>query len=174
MTSSPSVLVVEPALDQSAPLFSYLSAASLRVTVTDSFSEAKALLTVRPPAVLLTELKLGEFNGLHLVLRGKSVRPTMAALVMSPVFDAVMQGEADKMGATVLLKPLDRRELLAAICRTLARTSPDEQPLRPPFERRRHQRRAVDTLVVHERRQADRRLGLAGPQGTSGVALSHS
>ena len=70
------------------------------------FAAAKSLLLSHPPDVLITEIRLGEYNGLHLVLRGKSARPEMAALVYFEAPDVVLAREADGLGATVLGKPV--------------------------------------------------------------------
>jgi DNA-binding response OmpR family regulator len=157
-----SALIVEPTLEHVLPLVSTLSASSFQVTVAETFEEAKAVLASRPPAVLLTEIRLGEYNGLQLVLQGKSVRSDLVALVMSPVDDPVLQADAEKMGATFMVKPLAPREVLAALFRTMARTSETSTPLRYPFERRTRDRRAATTLDFQpDRRRTERRTDAA-------------
>ena len=61
--------------------FETLSAAGFEVTLVDRFDAARARLMSDPPAVLLTAIKLGEFNGLHLVLAAKTADPRIAAIV---------------------------------------------------------------------------------------------
>ena len=43
-----------------------------------SFDEAKTLLAAERPHLLITDLRLGQYNGLHLVLRSRSDHPEMA------------------------------------------------------------------------------------------------
>jgi DNA-binding response OmpR family regulator len=155
-TKTAAALIVEPSIADAVFLVTTLSALGFSVTVSDRFQEAKARLRV-PPALLVTEIRLGEYNGLHLVLRGKSARVEMAAVVTSRVTDSVLQAEAERMGATFVLKPITLEELRAAICRTVLRT-PEAPPIRPPFERRRTDRRAAAAPHHQERRLATRRV----------------
>src|SRR5688572_21457030 len=138
-----SVLIVEPILPDALFLVAAASSLGFHVTVTATFQEAVERLRV-PPLLLMADIRLNEFNGLHLVLRGKSVKPDLAAIVTSAVADPVHQSEADRLGATFVLKPVSSEELRAAICRTVLRTvdSPFD-PLRPPFERRKGERRGA-------------------------------
>ena len=138
-----------------------LTSQVFEVTVAETFAKAKDRLNTRPPALLVTEIRLGEYNGLHLVLRGKAQRPSMAALVMSSMADPVLQTEAEAMGATFLVKPLENSELLAAVTRTLFQRDRSEGPVRPPFERRKGDRRAAIMVIGPERRAGERRRDLA-------------
>src|SRR5919201_6174604 len=83
-------LVVEPSLADALFLVSALSELGLRVTVCDNFQEAKARLA-SAPALLVTELRLGEYNGLHLVFRAKSIRAEMAAIIRKQIADPLLQ-----------------------------------------------------------------------------------
>jgi two-component system response regulator RegA len=137
-----SALVVEPDSEDRRLVVSTLSECNFRVTVTERFSDAKTLLWTQPPDALITNLRLGEYNGLHLVLRGKTARPSLVALVLSDVRDAVLQADAAQFGATFILKPLNAKELRAALLRSLFRRGDDDPPIHPPFERRVADRRA--------------------------------
>jgi DNA-binding NtrC family response regulator len=154
-------LVVDPKLNEALAAVEMLTGQGFEVTVAETFAKAKDRLNTRPPTVLLTEIRLGEYNGLHLVLRGKAQRPTLAALVMSDIADPVLQADAEAMGATFLIKPLDNRELLAAVTRTLFQRDRAEGPVRPPFERRLRERRAEILVIGPDRRLAERRSDLA-------------
>lgn len=111
------------------------------------------------PHLLITELQLGEYNGLHLVLHASVVRPRMAAIVTSRSSDAVLQRDVERMGATFVQIPTRREELIAALLRTVANAGPAPgESIRPPFERRRSRRRAgAERPVEMERRVAQRR-----------------
>ena len=154
MSPSPA-LVVEPLFSDVLLLVPILSALGFEITATENFEEARQSLRV-PPRLLITEIRLGEFNGLHLVLRGRSVRPDMAAIVTTTIDDPVLRHEAEIMGATFVLKPATADELQAAILRTVLRREPT--PIRGPFERRHGDRRViVPAGLLPERRRADRR-----------------
>ena len=149
-----SALIIDPVL--SDVLFSLATATSLgfSVTVADTFQEAIERLRV-PPALLIADIRLGEYNGLHLVLRGKAARRDLAAIVTSGVADPVLMSDADQLGATFVLKPTTAREFRAAICRTLLQGADSAgSPVRPPFERRTSDRRSTRP-AVHD---PDRRL----------------
>ncbi len=153
-----SALIIDPVLSDA--LFSVATATSLgfRVTVADTFQEALERLRV-PPALLIADIRLGEYNGLHLVLRGKAARRDLAAVVTSELADPVLQSDAEQLGATFVLKPTTTQEFRAAICRTLLQSaSSAEDPIRPPFERRTLDRRATRPALHHpERRMGPRR-----------------
>ena len=152
-------LVVDPTTSDALTVVETLTECHIHASVADTFAKAKEFLLARPPSVLITEVRLAEYNGLHLVLRGKSVRPEMAALVTSSKADPVLQADAEGMGATFVLKPIVVRELAAAVLRTLFRPRRGDvapPPIRPPFERRSAERRT--TVVPHtERRIQERR-----------------
>ena len=128
LTAAATALVVDSRLTETLPIVALLTAEGFEVTVAESFHRAKDRLTARPPNLLITEIRLGEYNGLHLVLRGKAVGRRMAALVMSSVADPVLQSEAEAMGATFLVKPIDDRQFLAAVARTLFPTGSVGRP----------------------------------------------
>jgi DNA-binding NtrC family response regulator len=161
---SASALVVERTVADALSIASVLTASRFHVTVAETFMKAKTRLSAQPPSVLLTEIRLAEYNGLHLVLRGKSIRPDMAALVLSTVADSVLQADAEAMGATFVLKPVAPADLTAAVFRTIfhaTRLSPSARPVRPPFERRTYDRRRSPAAIDGDRRMADRRRDLS-------------
>lgn len=152
-----SILVVDPALEDLLPVILTMSRLGLRVTAAASFAQAKHLLSASPPSVLLAAVRLGVYNGLHLVLHGKAVKPEMAALVASPASDPVLRVDAEAMGATFMVKPLGERDLIGAIMQTLFRQDLGSGPLQPPFERRSKERRTTGLGFFPDRRTADRR-----------------
>ena len=155
----PMALVVEPSLAEALSLHSTLSELGFQVSVSDNFNDAKARLG---PSItlLVTELRLNEYNGLHLVFRAKSVRREMAAIIRTQISDPLLQLEAERMGATFVLKTAGAAEFRAAVCRTLFRSPDSVDPIRPPFERRHRDRRvAQSSSEGHpERRVRDRRV----------------
>ena len=161
----PTALVVEPNLVDALAITSALTECQFEITIADTFQKARTALTQRPPTVLVTEIRLAEFNGLHLVIYGKSVRPDMAALVLSSQPDAGLQVDTEALGATTMIKPVASRQVRAAVLRSISRLAipgRPADPIRPPFERRERERRAAGgPSVAADRRRADRRRDLA-------------
>lgn len=127
------------------------------VTLASSYVLAKERLATSPPALLITEVRLAEHNGLQLVLSGKSVRPDMASVVLASVADAGLQADAESMGATFVLGLVPAKELASAVFRTIFERRDHGTSIRPPFERRSTERRAKSLATESERRRADRR-----------------
>jgi DNA-binding NtrC family response regulator len=84
-----SALVVEPVLSDALAITSTLLACNFHVTSAETFIKAKERLNTLTPEVLITAIRLAEYNGLQLVLRAKSLRPDIAAIVMSGTADPV-------------------------------------------------------------------------------------
>lgn len=159
-----SALVVEPNELEMVAIVSALAAAGFAVSATDNYPDAKTLLARHPPLVLVTEIRLGAYNGLQLALRAGSAAPRVTVVVTSGFPDPVLQRDADRAGATFALKPLTAGELLAAVYRSaLRRPNADGvlEPVRPPFERRHGERRQQEGEAKSERRLSNRRRDIA-------------
>jgi DNA-binding NtrC family response regulator len=171
-----SVLIVDPDLTDGYAVASQLAALAFRVTISRSFQEAKALLGGGHFALLITALRLREYNGLHLVLRARSIHHRLAAIVTHATDDPVLIAEADRLSATYLKMPTPSSEFIAAVTRTITRDlDTSEPPLRPPFERRHMDRRQANTAlaIASERRRVDRRIGLSGWSALSTPTLAN-
>jgi DNA-binding NtrC family response regulator len=159
-----SALIVEPVAAERIAAASALAAAGFHVTVSETFASAKERMAARRPAVLVTEVCLAEYNGIHLVIRALAGGPRLAAVVTCGHEDPVLRSYAEKLGATFVVKPVSATELVAVVLRTLLRQETGETPLRPPWERRRtttdRRASAADAPTI-ERRLQDRRQGLA-------------
>ena len=149
------ILVVEPSADHRAFLESVLRSTRVEVIAVEMFHEGRALLERQSPDLLITELRLGEYNGLHLVMRAQTQHPEMAAIVMSDWLDPVLQVEAERLQATFVPKPVTTEDLLAAVARTCFRGPESSETIRAPFERRVSIRR---TAALSVDAQSDRRL----------------
>jgi two-component system, response regulator RegA len=154
-----SALVVGVVPSDNQAIASMLTARGFRVTVATTYARARERLGAHPPALLITQIRLAEYNGLQLVLHGKSIRPDMAAIVLSGEADPALQADAEAIGATFVAGPVSEDELAAAVARTLF-AQEEHRPVRPPFERRRAEQRATDLRQKFERRRAERRRKL--------------
>ena len=119
MASPRSVVVVDGNAPDRSNTVSLLEAAGYRVRSARSFDEAKTLLAAERPDILITDLRLGQYNGLHLVLRTRTDYPEMAALVTSRIADPVLEAEAHRQCAQFLMVPLTPTQLLQAVASSL-------------------------------------------------------
>jgi DNA-binding response OmpR family regulator len=153
------VLVVEQSLDHRLLSLARLTRAGFRVTVAETFASAKLIVVSQPTDVLITGIRLGTHNGLHLVLRAKAAQPRLAALVTASPEDRGLRDEAQALGATFVLTPVGERELIGAVLQTVYRSDPTI-PVEPPFERRLGERRKETMKSPDEKRNGDRRRTL--------------
>jgi DNA-binding NtrC family response regulator len=86
----------------------------LTLAVAEDFHEAKRVLAAQPPDLLITHVRLGAYNGLQLVLRGKATHPAMAAIVVSDEPDPVLERDVAEMDATLVIKGADCDAWVAA------------------------------------------------------------
>src|SRR6266478_2163049 len=86
-----SALVVEPNGSDMALIKSALTWAGFTVTGADNFKDAGNLLIEAPPSLLVTEIRLGAYNGLQLAYRGKSMKPPMTIVLTSAYRDPVLE-----------------------------------------------------------------------------------
>ena len=157
-------LVVDPTEDAVGTV-SALSYAGFTVTLTDNFDMAKRLLTRLSPLVLVTEVRLGAYNGIHLALRCSLLPTPVTAIVTSAFPDAILQRDVETIGATFIQKPFAAADLKAAIFRTALRRPKADgsfEPVHAPFERRNGERRTAVVVGIPDRRQSDRRRDIAG------------
>src|SRR5688572_25320453 len=101
-----SALVVEP--DEADRLFfaTTLTSAGVQVLEADNFWSARAFLEDRAPLLLVTEIRLGSYNGLHLALLGRLMSPQMSLVVTSRLCDPVLQRYGEGFGAVFVQKPM--------------------------------------------------------------------
>jgi DNA-binding response OmpR family regulator len=92
-------------------LAEWLEGEGFAVLACATFGEARAQLATRRVAGLLTDIRLAEFNGLHLVQLALTLHPRARLVVFSGHSDEVLQAEAQGVGALWLLKPLDLQAL---------------------------------------------------------------
>jgi DNA-binding NtrC family response regulator len=120
-----SILVVDADPSDLSDTVELLQSAGYRVVAAAGFDQAKQILANHSPDLLITGLRLGPYNGLHLVLRSQADHPGMAAIVTSRVRDAVLEAETLRHKAAYLLKPLADGAFLEAILRSLTMPAAD-------------------------------------------------
>jgi DNA-binding NtrC family response regulator len=93
----------------------WLSSGGFSVVACNSFEDAKRELTVHPPDVLLTDLRLGAFNGLQLVILANEQEPHPLTIVMSAYDDPTLKEEAERCGARYLQKPFSSQAVISSL-----------------------------------------------------------
>jgi len=110
MTLQPRVLLVSPS-GGVEPLAEHLPAAGYTPTVATDFHSARAFLD-RRPAMLVTEVKLGPYNGLHLAIRAGHVG--IPVIVIGPV-DPALEAEAKRLDAIYVTSPVVVKQVVTLI-----------------------------------------------------------
>jgi two-component system response regulator HydG len=80
-----------------------------------SFEEARRALQTTPFDALITDVRLGEFNGLQLAVIARDTYPDIRVIVFSGYDDPVLRTEAEHVHATYLVKPVAGAKLLALL-----------------------------------------------------------
>jgi DNA-binding NtrC family response regulator len=86
---------------------------SLRTVVAcDSFEKARQMLKDQAFDALITDVRLGAFNGLQLAVMARDMYPDMRLIVFSGFDDPVLRADAEQIGAAYLVKPVGSGDLL--------------------------------------------------------------
>ena len=112
---SKSVLIVDDDEQMLGLVGHWLEDAGYEVTACSRFETARDYMMAHPPDALVTDLRLGAYNGLQLAIRASRVGPGTAVLVMSAYDDIVSRRDAVACGGRFMLKPFDREALLTEL-----------------------------------------------------------
>jgi len=80
-----------------------------------TFEDAKREIATLRPDIVVTDVRLGAFNGLQLALLARDVRKDVRIVVFSGFDDPVLKEEARRIGATYLVKPVSGNLLVEAL-----------------------------------------------------------
>jgi CheY-like chemotaxis protein len=84
-----------------------------------SFPDARRMLDDGPtPDLLVTDVRLGPYNGLHLVAVARVEYPRTAAVVIGAA-DHVLEVEASGLGARYVVAPVSPQELVSVVAESL-------------------------------------------------------
>ena len=140
------VLIVDQDPDALSATASILTDAGYLVTPATNFAEATERLMMAPPDLLIADVRLGAYNGLHLVHRVRVDHPEVLAIITHDYFDPVLSDEARRAGAVYLVKPLLAPALAQAVRGLLV-----ERPTKPGTEdARRWPRKSAGVFATFE------------------------
>jgi DNA-binding NtrC family response regulator len=81
----------------------------------ERYQDAKGLLAASRPDLLLTDIRLGAYNGLQLGIYARDHHPGLPVIVLTGYEDPTLREEALKSGAQFLVKPVTRAMLIEAV-----------------------------------------------------------
>ncbi len=115
----------------------WLQEAGFEVTTSSNFEDARRLLDADPPDVLIADVHLGAFNGIHLALMAKYGHAHVRTIVTSTDPAHALRTEAQRAGADAyLVRPITRSSFQHAVAKpTSGRESPVSVPRRWPRTR---------------------------------------
>ena len=114
----PTALIVEDDDAVRAMLERWLLDDGYAVATCASFEAARARIAAAPPDLLLTDVRLGAFNGLQLAILAKQHREDTLIIVVTAFDDPSLRREAELCGALYLLKPFTMEELRESMRRS--------------------------------------------------------
>jgi CheY-like chemotaxis protein len=112
------VLIVEDEQVTLSGWVELLDDAGYHVTGVSSYEAALEELA-RLPDLLITDVRLGVYNGLQLIVRGRMMNPDLQAIVVTGYADQVVVREALHLHAEHLEKPVDVDRLLLVAAKAL-------------------------------------------------------
>ena len=113
------ILVLEDDENALAGIVELLCDAEYAVTGATTFDGAKQFLALESYDLLIADVRLRGFNGLHLVREIRRDRPETATIIMTGYDPTMMELEAGRYGATFIRKPIDPAGFLATVRKCL-------------------------------------------------------
>lgn len=108
----PRVLLVNADRMALSRLEARLTSSGYRVLAVSSFHYAKHSLITDPPDLLVADVRLEAFNGLHLAARSRIDHPGLPVIITNILPDSVLESQARDLGAIYVVNPLENPEFL--------------------------------------------------------------
>lgn len=96
---APLVFIVDPDLDCVSRLAAIAEASGWSVAAESTFDNARSAICERAPSVVITNMRLGAFNGIHLAYITKQANPNATVVVYSDTEDPVLAREVRSANA---------------------------------------------------------------------------
>ncbi len=130
------ILVVDDDENALDGMVEMLRDAHYRVTGAGTFPEARQLLATETYDLLIADVRLRGFNGLHLVQQIRVDRPEMATMIITGYDEPMLELEAGRYGALFVRKPFAPGAFLAAVARSVAEVRRQRRWARKPIQGR--------------------------------------
>jgi ActR/RegA family two-component response regulator len=111
-TEQQAILVVEDDVPLLQAVERTFREAGRTVVACSTFEEGRKALRTHRFAGLLTDVRLGAFNGLQLAVIARQLQPDMRLIVYSGFDDPVLRAEAERLRAIYVVKPITAGQLL--------------------------------------------------------------
>lgn len=118
MTGPIRVLVVAPTPEVADVVIHLTSSVGCEPVLAPDFAGARQVIDENPPDLLVSEIRLGAFNGLHLAVRIRSRNHRTPIILIGPR-DRVLESEADRLTAQYLHEPLEAARFVETAVRLL-------------------------------------------------------
>ena len=112
------ILIVEDDKSTLSGWIELLRAAGYGVTGVSTYEEGRQELASMPD-LLITDVRLGVYNGLQLLMRGRMINPRLHGIVVTGYADQIVRREALHLLAEHLEKPVDADRLLQVVSNVL-------------------------------------------------------
>jgi CheY-like chemotaxis protein len=113
------VLVLEDDENALAGIVELLTASGYDVTPAAAYEDAKKLLALSTYDLLITDVRLRSYNGLHLVAKVRNESPETGVIIMTGYDEPLIELEASRYSAIFVKKPVKADALLDAVQRSL-------------------------------------------------------
>ena len=120
------ILIVEDDKSTLSGWIELLRAAGYGVTGVSTYEEGRQELATMPD-LLITDVRLGVYNGLQLLMRGRMLNPRLHGIIVTGYADQIVRREALHLLAEHLEKPVDADRLLQVVSSVLRHPSAAEQ-----------------------------------------------
>jgi CheY-like chemotaxis protein len=150
------ILIVEDDESTLTGWVELLRSAGYLVRGVSSYEEGRQELAAMPD-LLITDVRLGVYNGLQLLMRGRMVNPRLQAIVITGYADQIVRREAVYLQAEHLEKPVDADRLLQVVGSALRLPPSIARKLRiapEPLSQLRLRHRGPVRVTFRERRTA--------------------
>jgi DNA-binding NtrC family response regulator len=109
------ILVTDDDENALAGIVELLSDEGHHVTGAPTYDAAKGLLAASPFDLLVTDIRLRAFNGLHLVMHCRAEYPEIAVVIMTGYDEPAIELEASRYNAQFVRKPIVAADFLSTI-----------------------------------------------------------
>jgi DNA-binding response OmpR family regulator len=96
-------LIVHPDGEARATIRRSLRHAGFQAVAVDTFDAARHMLGLEPIDVLVTDARLGDFHGVHLVLLARAANPAVFAAVLTGERDDVLERDVERAGGVLFV-----------------------------------------------------------------------
>jgi len=143
MIASPVAIVVDADLAELRKTEQALERVGFVVMGAGSFAQAKSLLVSITPEIVIADIKLEAFNGLHLAALCAVWRPATPFIATHSVYDSVLEADARRLSAAYVVKSPGREELTRTSIELLTSSRQGHEAIR-----RSHRKQAPSATVV--------------------------